>query len=91
MPIFELDLAPGETVEIPKLPGFSGIKSVVLGDEGGFEGIDSEQVVTLSVPSPSPEHRSLMWKHYLGKHSCRDLQGISTQFRLPGDYIRQIS
>jgi len=49
LPVFELDLAPGETFASPELEGFTGAKVIILGAEGGIGGIDSEQVISLRV------------------------------------------
>jgi len=91
LPIFELDLGPGETFELPKLEGFTGTKAVILGEEGGLDGIDSEQVISLSLANPVPAQRAELWRKHLGLLQCSDLDLVSTQFRLPGDYIRQIA
>jgi len=91
LPVFKLELAPGETSRFPKLRGFNGPMGIVLGEEGGLDGLDSEQVVTLSLPNPGPDLRTLLWQQCLAGHEVDDLQRISTQFRLPGDYIRQVS
>jgi hypothetical protein len=91
LPVFKMELAPGETANFPKLRGFNGPMGIVLGEEGGLDGSDSEQVVTLSLPIPDPELRALLWQQCLAGHEVENLQWISKQFRLPGDYIRQVS
>ncbi len=106
LPVFILDLAPGETSTVPKLKGYNGPLGIILGEEGGLEGKHSDTIITLSLPLLNPSLRALLWRKYLVFNNPPNSQGsqvlqpfqdvedvdrIAAQFRLPGDYIRQVS
>lgn len=106
LPVFIVDLGPGETSMVPKLKGYDGPLGMILGEEGGLEGKHTDTIITLSLPLLNPSLRALLWRKYLALNSpqsssnsqdlqpfreVEDVDRIATQFRLPGDYIRQVS
>lgn len=91
LPVIKLDLAPGETADFPKLRGFSSQMGIILGENGGLDGANSDQVVTLSMSYPGHDLRVLLWHQCLAGHEVENLLYISSQFRIPGDYIRVVS
>lgn len=91
MPVFKMDLVSGETADFPRLHGFNDPIAVILGESGGLDSSKSEQVVTLSLAYPEPDLRALLWHQCLAGHKVENLEYISSQFRLPGDFIRMVS
>src|SRR5262249_41011963 len=53
MPVVTCELAPGETIELPRLAAYDGPLGVVMGPQGGLR--DAGQVLTLAVEMPSTE------------------------------------
>jgi hypothetical protein len=90
-PVLVLETGPGETVKLPPLPGYTGPVGVILGMEGGLESSALEKTISLTLPVPSAEERCQIWRQAFGIHPVVDLDQISTGFRLPGDYIRQVA
>ncbi|MBV8899868.1 MAG: ATP-binding protein [Verrucomicrobia bacterium] len=89
LPVFCLDLGPGETFELPSLPGYDGPCAVVLGREGGISGQGAEQSLTFYLePEPEPD-RLAIWARELNGAAGPDLPFIAATFALPGRYIRQ--
>lgn len=92
MPVFVYDLAPGETMTIPKIHEFNGALGIIMGHEGGLKDIDSQQVLTINMPNPGPALRERLWQQYLAPGwQLAEPQKIAGQFRVPGDYIRQLA
>ncbi len=89
MPAISLELAPGETREIPPLPGYAGPIGVVLGLEGGLTGAAVDRHLTLNLPLADAELRSRHWRIVLADHPVEDLDQIVRRFHLPGGLIRQ--
>lgn len=88
MPVFRCDLGPGETVGLPKLPGYSGPVGVTMGDEGGLRDESTDKALTFHLQSPDIALRRQRWRREFGDHPVEDLDAIAENFRLPGDYIR---
>lgn len=76
MPVIDLELGPGEKMDIPPLPGYQGTLGVVLGLEGGVQGGGqgglAETCVTLRIPPVFMETRRTHWQRALGDQSCLD-------------------
>jgi hypothetical protein len=92
MPIFIYDLGPGDTVSAPKLTGYKGPVGIVIGEEGGLKDTESDQMITLTMPNLDPGLREQLWQQQLSADwQIENPQQIARQFRLPGDYIRQVA
>jgi ATPase family associated with various cellular activities (AAA) len=89
MPIFAYDLAPGETAEVPALPGYTGPLGVALGMEGGVGGVAAEASLTLTLPPLTAEERRASWRRALDNHVGGDLDAVTDRFLLPAGHIRQ--
>ena len=63
LPLVALDPAPGETVELPQLLGYSGPLAAIAGRSGG---IRAERAVTLRLGLPDPALRATHWTEALG-------------------------
>lgn len=92
MPVFIYELAPGEAIKLPELKSYKGPIGVILSKEGGLSDTPSEQVLTLTLPDPSPSLRQKLWKQQIPLGwQLENPETIAKQFRIPGDYIRQIA
>lgn len=80
MPVIDLELAPGENVDVPPLPGYHGALGVLLGQEGGVEGARTETCVTLRFPPARQHTRRIHWANALGDQPIVD--NISQRFHL---------
>ncbi len=89
IPIFNYDLGPGETANLPELSGYNGPLIALMGAEGGLRGGLADQAVVLELPVPNPELRLRYWQSALGDKQAGDLPEIARRFILPGGYIRQ--
>ena len=83
LPAIAIDPAPGETIELPPLKCYRGPVGVVMRREGGVKGENLEQALTLTLPSPSPDHRESIWQSTLGEHTGPELEAIVDRFILP--------
>ncbi|MET0624172.1 MAG: ATP-binding protein [Pyrinomonadaceae bacterium] len=83
LPVVAVDPAPGETIELPALKGYSGAVGVVMRREGGVGGPLLERAVTLTLPAPEPAHRRDVWEHALEGRAGADLPAIVERFLLP--------
>ena len=61
MPVFSLDVAPGETIEFPPLSKAVKAVGVTLGKQGGIGGEASEKGITLTVNLPDENERRAHW------------------------------
>lgn len=61
LPTLVLDLAPGETAELPSLGGYDGPVIIVLGKQGGVRGPCIERALTLTLEMPDAEGRRQHW------------------------------
>jgi hypothetical protein len=89
LPVFSYDLAPGETADVPAMPGYDGPLGIVLGAEGGVGGATAEAALTLSVPLPGLAERRRCWHVALHNHHGSVLEALSERFILPTGHIRQ--
>jgi ATPase family associated with various cellular activities (AAA) len=63
LPLVALDPAPGETVELPGIPGYDGPLAAVAGRRGG---IRTSGAVTIRLELPDPLLRAAHWSAALG-------------------------
>jgi hypothetical protein len=89
MPVFSLDLGPGETFNIPSLVGYQGPVAIAAGREGGLTGAGAEQSITLTLEPETAEYRLRHWKRALREHPAEGLEQIASRFALPARHIRQ--
>jgi len=86
-----LDLAPGETAQLPSLQGFDGPLGLVLGRHGGFAGPAVERALTLTLEMPDAHLRGRHWREGLGEAGVAavDLDVIRERFRMTGGHLRR--
>lgn len=91
LPVFKFDLAPGDTAPLPQPVAYAGLVGIILGLDGGIDVSDTEHLVNLTLHFPDKNQRTLMWQHHLRDVNVNNLEDISRQFRLPGDFIKQVA
>ncbi len=87
MPILRCDPGPGETLDLPALPGYSGPVGIPLGRAGGLRGPLIAHSLSLNIPPPDHEARRRFWQ-VTQVPVQEDVQDeIITRFLLTGGYI----
>ena len=73
MPVLSYELGPGETIDVPSLPGYVGPVGLCLGDEGGVSARAADAVLSLSLPTPDHALRQRYWAEMMdGREAIRD-------------------
>jgi hypothetical protein len=86
LPVVELDPAPGETVDLPRLAGHDGPLAAIAGRGGG---IRAENALTLRLGLPDPALRTTHWTEALGD---ADLAGdLALGLRTTSGTIRRVA
>lgn len=89
MPLFILDPAPGETLDLPTLTCYNGPIAVVLERHGGIRGALVEQFVTVTLAPPDAEARQRLWRRVLPDLPQADLAEIAQSTLLTsGNIVR---
>jgi hypothetical protein len=91
LPAIVLDLAPGETLDLPTLHGYMGPLGLILSKQGGVCGPGTERMLTLTIDVPTIAARRHHWQHSLGSHAPSDLTEISERLRLTSGNIERIA
>ena len=65
LPCVVLDVAPGESLELPPLAGYDGALAVVLGKQGGICGEPLTRALTFTLDLPDPPARRALWERSL--------------------------
>jgi hypothetical protein len=65
LPLFRPEPAPGEAWTLPELPGWDGPVCVILGRQGGIQGVGAERALTLRLPWPDKAARCQLWLQHL--------------------------
>jgi hypothetical protein len=87
MPVTVMALGPGESAELPHLPGYDGPRVAVVGLTGGLTGaVDGAMSLTLDLPGP--EERRRHWSAALGHRPGAD---VVRQYRMTSGNIRRIA
>jgi hypothetical protein len=89
LPVIAVELAPGETLSLPRIECTDAPLAVVLGRQGGVAGEGVERAVTLNLDMPDRDARLAHWRDALGASPCRDLEEIAAGFRLTGGNVRR--
>lgn len=64
IPIFPMQLAPGDCRPAPQVPGFPGPTVVVAGPDGEFAG-DGRRITDWRIPMPAREDRFQLWRQHV--------------------------
>lgn len=92
LPVVVLDLAPGETLEMPRLKGCDQPLCAVLGKQGGLSGRGAERALTFTLGMPGRNSRRELWQRSLGARGAASedvLEQISERFRITSGNIRR--
>jgi hypothetical protein len=89
MPVVAFELGANEVQRVPSLEGYSGPTGIVLGKQGGIEGLLAERTLTLTLEIPDADARRRHWVASLGAERMSDLVQICERFRMTGGNIRR--
>lgn len=89
MPVFEIDAAPSETIEIPALLEQVKVLGIALGKHGGIGGAVIEKAITININLPDAKERREHWRDTIIETEHETLEKISDRFRLSGGNIRR--
>jgi hypothetical protein len=89
LPVFVLELGPGETFELPEWRGHAGPVGVVLGHDGGLSGRVAEGAIALTLAPEPPELRHRHWARALPAGDTAALRDFAERYTLGGRYIRR--
>ena len=78
LPVFCLELSPGERHCLPQLPGYRGPVLVLCGPDGSIETLTGA-AASWTLPVPSRDERRSLWRAALGNESLAEEMG--EQFR----------
>lgn len=91
VPVLRMEPAPGETVDVPDMPGYSGLVCLVLGRVGGVDAAAVAHAVTLDLPRLGPLEREVHWRKALDEAVPEDMDALVRRFLLPGAHIRSVA
>ena len=102
LPTLVLELAPGETLELPPLHGYCGPVGLILGKQGGINGPNAERALTLNVEMPTIAERRRHWLYHArhnvvnmadGKNelASTDVATVSERFRLTSGTLARVA
>lgn len=72
VPVFSLELAPGEHHRLPDIPGYRGPVLVVCGPDGTIER-RGEATSSWRLPTPGPAERAVLWDRALGDRALAEV------------------
>ncbi len=92
MPLVVLDLALGETADLPRLATCDSPVAVVLGKHGSVTGEAVAGAITLTMDMPGPDERLLLWQTALAAphpvDDPEDSAALARRFRMTSGNIR---
>jgi hypothetical protein len=83
LPMFELELGPGENAPLPRFGGFSGPWAIALGRRGGVSGPGAARCITLELETPNLAQRKQLWRELLPEASLLSLDALAARYRMP--------
>ncbi len=89
LPVCVFDLGPGETAEVPALPGYGGPLGIVLGRQGGVGGPDAERAITVTLSLPDVAARHAHWLRACDSRPPADGEALAGRFRLTSGNIHR--
>jgi hypothetical protein len=87
LPVFSLDLAPGEHRRLPDIPGYRGPILVVCGPDGSIES-RGEATASWRVPTPGGGERAVLWARAVGDAGLA--QELATEHRHSSGRIAEL-
>lgn len=89
MPIFRLDAAPSETIDLPAFSPSVKAFGITLGKQGGISDETVENAVTLTVNLPDEAERRAHWLDCYHESEIDEIDEISRRFRLSSGNLRR--
>jgi ATP-dependent 26S proteasome regulatory subunit len=89
IPILRFDPAPGETLDLPGLPGYAGPVGITLGRSGGLRGPLMTHALSLNVPAPDKAARHRFWEATQVTMQPNKMDSIVSHFLLTGGHIHK--
>ncbi len=89
MPVIRCNPGPGETLDLPSLPGYDGPVGITLGRGGGLRGPLIERALSLVMPPPDHEARRRFWRASGVPAADADIERIAARFLLTGGLIHR--
>jgi len=87
MPVLRCDPAPGEALELPDLPAYTGPVGVTLGRAGGLRGPLTASAISFSLPPPDRTARRRFWQAAGLPVTPATVDEITERFLLTGGHI----
>jgi len=87
MPVLRCNPGPGETLDLPALPCYSGPVGIALGRSGGLRGPLLAHSLSLNLPPPDQEGRRRFWQATHVSVLPDVLDEITKRFLLSGGHI----
>ncbi len=89
MPIYRLDVLPGEKIEVPACNPLVKAFGFTLGKQGGLSGEGIEKAVSITVNLPDESERLEHWNDCFTDAETDSLKEIGERFRLSSGNIRR--
>jgi hypothetical protein len=89
LPVIVLNLAPAETILLPRLSTYSGAIGIVLEKQGGVSGAGAERALTITLEMPDLSIRTALWQRGFGDHCVEALEEIAERFRITSGNIQR--
>lgn len=89
LPVFCVELGPGESFELPALSGYNGPFAVIMGVDGGMTGHFTERSIAINLRPESADERLRILQKTLHRGPSAELTEIAQTFALPGRYLRR--
>lgn len=91
LPLLSMDPAPGMTLPLPSLPGYRGVRVVILSTVGGIDADAAGNALTLTLPRLGERERALHWAEGLAGFAPADMESLVRRYLLPGEHIRRVA
>jgi hypothetical protein len=72
IPVFQIQLMPGERRSAPQVAGFSGPVLIAAGPDGEFEN-DGRRIIDWRIPIPARAERVDLWRRFVGDSAAESL------------------
>lgn len=89
VPVLRCHPGPGDTLEVPELPGYDGPVGITLGRSGGLRGPLMTHALTLNLPPPDQHARARFWQATAVPIAPDDQTEIAGRFLLTGGLIHR--
>lgn len=89
LPVLIFELAPQETVHVPRLDAYEGVLGIALSKQGGVSGAGVERALTCTIEMPEARARRAHWQRACGKDRIEDAELIGERFRMTSGNIHR--